>query len=55
MNPPEIVYHDTLEDVRAAWASLEANGGYTLFIDAAGVMHALALGVTSTHGIRRDA
>lgn len=52
---PEIVYHNTLGDVRAAFASLEANGGYTLYVAADGTLHALALAVTTRHGIRWDA
>ena len=39
-----ITYHDTQEDVRAAWRSLCRDGGYTLYVDAAGALHALRIG-----------
>lgn len=42
---PEIIYHDTAGDVRAAWSSLVLGGGYSLYVDASGQLHALRLGV----------
>jgi hypothetical protein len=48
--PIEITYHDTQEDVRAAWRSLCLDGGYTLYVNAAGNLHALRIGAGGIPG-----
>lgn len=40
-----ITYHDTPADVQAAWASL-CNGGYSLYVDGSGNLHALRVGAS---------
>ncbi|MFS0794815.1 hypothetical protein [Microbacterium sp. 1P10AE] len=42
---PEITFHNTVEEVREAWRSLVLTGGYALYVDADGGLHALRLGV----------
>ncbi|SIS19725.1 hypothetical protein [Microbacterium sp. RURRCA19A] len=42
---PEITFHTTDAEVRAAWRSLCQNGGYSLYVDSDGALHALRLGV----------
>ncbi|MDU0327220.1 hypothetical protein RWH43_10685 [Microbacterium sp. KSW2-21] len=43
--PLNITYHDTAASVRASWSSLCLNGGYNLYVDASGNLHAHRLGV----------
>lgn len=40
---PEITYHDTDADIRAIWKSLCNNGGYRLYVDSSGNLHATRL------------
>lgn len=39
-----ITFHTTYAEVRAAWHSLCTNGGYSLYADADGNLHALRIG-----------
>lgn len=41
----EITYYNTAGSVAEAWRQLCLNGGYTLYVDADGHLHALRLGV----------
>lgn len=48
----EIIYHNTMQSVRDGFASLTTNGGYRVFVDAAGNFHYFAMNVTLPDGGR---